>query len=173
MGHEAEVLAALIERAASAPVRLVGHSDGGTIALLCAGGRPDLVADVIALAAHSWVEPKCVEAIESMRRRRDSLVPALARFHDHASELFDAWSRVWTSADFAPWDVRPQLAAIECPVTVVQGDHDEYATQLMARSTADAIPNATVTMVSGCGHVIHRDEPDLVVSLASRGGDGT
>src|SRR6188472_2804825 len=42
MGHEAEVLAALIERAASAPVRLVGHSDGGTIALLCAGGRPDL-----------------------------------------------------------------------------------------------------------------------------------
>jgi pimeloyl-ACP methyl ester carboxylesterase len=168
MWHEAEVLATLVERTASEPVTLVGHSDGGTISLLCASARPELVADVIALAAHSWVEPKCVRAIEGMRRHRDSLVRALARFHDHPPDLFDAWSGVWTSPEFASWDVRQELGAVECPVTVVQGDDDEYASELMAWSTAEAIPNATVTMVPACRHVIHRDQPDLVVSLASR-----
>src|SRR5262245_18217458 len=36
MSVEAHALAELLERHAAPPVRLVGHSDGGTISLLCA-----------------------------------------------------------------------------------------------------------------------------------------
>lgn len=167
MAHEAEVLADVIARHAVSPARLVGHSDGGTIALLCAAKRPDLVSDVVALAAHSWVETKCVNAIAALRSEPDTIVPALSRYHRHPAELFEAWSGAWTSAPFASWDVRPQLAAITCPAIVVQGADDEYATEQMAWTTARAIGSpAEVVIVSGCRHAIHRDAPDLVVQLA-------
>jgi pimeloyl-ACP methyl ester carboxylesterase len=169
MSREAEVLSELIGLFGSPPVRLVGHSDGGTIALLCAARHPHLVSDVLALAPHSWVEPKCVEAIRAIRHTRESVVPALARYHDHAAELFEAWSGAWTMPEFASWDVRPQIAAINCPVSVVQGENDEYATERMAWCTARAIgPTAEVVVVPGCRHAIHRHEPDLVVQLAAR-----
>jgi pimeloyl-ACP methyl ester carboxylesterase len=169
MAHEAHVLAALVEQRAAWPVRLVGHSDGGTIALLCAVQRPDLVDGVVALAAHSWVERKCVTAIAALRHRPDGLIKALARYHDHPAALFEAWSGGWTSAAFATWDIRPELQGLTVPTVVAQGDRDEYATDEMLWSTAAAIgANGSAVLLPDCGHGIHRDRPDAVVDLAVR-----
>jgi pimeloyl-ACP methyl ester carboxylesterase len=169
MSREAIVLASVIERCAAPPVRLVGHSDGGTIALLCALARPSLVSGVVTLAAHSWVEHKCRDAIVALRRDPERLIAALARHHAHPAELFEAWSGAWTSAGFTTWDIRPQLGAIGVDVIVVQGDRDEYATDEMAISTSAAIgPRAELMFVADCRHAIHRDRPDVVIDLAAR-----
>jgi pimeloyl-ACP methyl ester carboxylesterase len=170
MTHEADLLARLIEDRASGPVRLVGHSDGGSIALLCATRHPSLVSDVVAVAAHSWVEPKCVAAIAALRRDPASLVAALGNHHAHAPELFEAWSGGWTSAAFASWDIRPLLGAIAVPVAVAQGDADEFATDEMLWATVSAIgTHATALLLHGCRHAVHRDQPDVVVQLACGG----
>jgi pimeloyl-ACP methyl ester carboxylesterase len=170
MSREAVVLGALVERCCDGPVRLVGHSDGATIALLCAAARPDLVTDVVSLAAHSWVEPKCVEAIRALRTSPDDLLAGLARYHSHPAEVFAAWSGVWVGDEFANWDIRPQLAAVAAPTLVVQGDDDAYATEAMATGTAAAIgQNARVQLIAGAGHMLHRDVPGLVVEWALRG----
>jgi pimeloyl-ACP methyl ester carboxylesterase len=174
MSHEAVVLAALIDRVAAGPVRLVGHSDGATIALLCAAERPDLVADVVTLAPHSWVEAKCVEAIAALRADPGGLIAALGRFHVHPAELFEAWSGGWTRPEFASWDIRPRLAAITAPALVVQGDDDAYATEAMVLETAAAIgTNAAARFVPDCGHAIHLDAPELVIALAAGGPGAT
>jgi pimeloyl-ACP methyl ester carboxylesterase len=170
MTREAVVLGALVERCCSGPVRLVGHSDGATIALLCAAQHHDLVTDIVSLAAHSWVETKCVEAIRALRSDPADLLDGLARYHDHPTELFAAWSGAWVSAEFADWDIRPQLAAVVAPTLVVQGVDDAYATRAMATATAAAIgSNARAQMIDGAGHILHRDAPGLVVEWALQG----
>lgn len=167
--REAHVLAALLEQVAGQPVHLVGHSDGGTIALLCAADRPDLVDSVVALAAHAWVEPVCVRAIAALQRAPGGTLVGLGRYHRRPRDLFEAWTGGWTSPGFAHWDIRPVLDRIDAPVLVVQGDRDEYATTDMAWGTAAAIgPSAQVVVVPGGVHALHHQQPGTVVDLVVR-----
>lgn len=145
---------------------VVGHSDGGSIALIQAIDGRERVGAVLALAAHSWVEPVCVESISAMRANRNRLVASLDRFHDHPSELFEAWSGVWVSEEFAHWDIRDRLGAIVVPVIVAQGRDDAYATDAHATETAAAIgANARPELLADLGHILHHDDPDRVVAL--------
>ena len=146
---------------------LVGHSDGGTTALLHAAGG-GTCRGVVALAAHSWVEPCCSEAIIAMRGSSDRIVAGLATNHDAPAELFEAWSNAWVSDAFATWDVRPLLASITAPTLVVQGDQDQYATGAQLTETAAAIgANATMMRLAGVGHIIHHEQPAIVVALVA------
>lgn len=152
---------------------LVGHSDGGTTALLHAAGG-GACRGVVALAAHTWVEKRCSDAIAGMRRRPDRFVTSLATHHDAPAELFEAWSSTWVSDAFATWDIRPMLASITVPALVVQGDRDEYATDAQLTETAAAIgTNATVMRVAGARHVIHHEEPAVVTALVAEFYDRT
>lgn len=144
---------------------LVGHSDGGSIALLYAAMRP--VAAVASIAAHTFVEPICSGAIIEMRANTDRIVKGLGRHHAHPAELFEAWSGVWVSDEFQAWDIRPELSAITVPTVVAQGTNDEYATDAMVHDTVNAIgPNARAHFIADRGHLVHYEDPDPVVALA-------
>lgn len=168
MHREADVLAALLDELAITSPLLVGHSDGGSIALLHAATEPDRCAGLVAIAAHTWVEQVCVDAIAAMRARPEPIVAGLARAHDAPAAVFEAWSGSWTSDAFRSWDIRDQLATIECPTLVVQGDADEYATDAQVTATVDAIgDNASAMRLDGIGHVVHHQAPDLVVDIVA------
>ena len=80
--------------------------------------------------------------------------------------MFEAWSGVWVSDSFAPWDIRPRLATIDVPTLVTQGVNDEYATESQATDTAAAIgANATCRLLDGVGHLLHHQDPGLVVDV--------
>src|SRR5690606_17770344 len=116
------VLAALgIER----PV-LVGHSDGGSIALIAAAG-PVRARAVATIAPHVFVEPVTVEAIARTRAawRAEGLAERLGRYHADAAATFDGWTGVWLSDEFADWNIEALLPAIDCPVLAIQGDADQ------------------------------------------------
>ncbi|MEL6892932.1 MAG: alpha/beta hydrolase [Actinomycetota bacterium] len=164
--HEAVVLADLLDSVGAEQPVLVGHSDGGSISLLAAAEAGVVAAGVVSLAAHSWVEQVCVDAIAEMRETPDRFVAGLARHHEHPAAVFEAWSGVWTGDDFRPWDVRGSLATITAPVHVVQGEADEYASPEHVAATVDAIgPNARGTLLPGRGHLLHHEAPDVVVEL--------
>ena len=175
--HEADVLADLLQRLDIVTPFIVGHSDGGSIALLhalkAAGPsgvveQPITCSGLVGLAPHSFVEPICVEAIAAMRANPDRTIQALAPFHRDPEATFEAWSGVWVSEEFGRWDIRPRLSTIDVPTWIVQGDADRYATEAQLHSTVEAIgDNATGVALDGFGHLIHHDDVETVVQLVS------
>ncbi len=164
---EARVFADLLRAMSIERPLVVGHSDGGSIALLHAATGGDC-RGLIVLAAHSWVETACTEAITAMRQSADRFVAGLEPHHDDPRALFDAWSSVWVSREFSSWDIRPLLESIEVPTLVAQGDLDRYATDAQLTEMAAAIgPNATIERLAGVGHIIHHEQPTAVMSLVA------
>ena len=170
---EARRLAELLEHTGANDPLLVGHSDGGSIVLLHAagGGRG---RGAVALAAHSWVEAAAVAEIDRLRGQSAAVVGGLAKHHEHPAALFEAWSGAWVGASFGTFDIRPELSRITMPTTIVQGRDDEFATDAQAELTAAAIgPDAVCRLLPGVRHLLHHDDPDLVVDLVLEAASST
>ncbi|MFK8022410.1 MAG: alpha/beta fold hydrolase [Ilumatobacter sp.] len=165
--HEAERLDAVLEHVGAQRPLVVGHSDGGSIALIAAMNGVDM-SGLVSIAAHTWVEGVCRAAIVDMRAETTRFTFGLSRHHHHPAALFEAWSGVWVSREFGRWDIRPELHAITVPTVVAQGDHDEYATDAMVTDTVAAIgDNATAHFIAGGKHIVHHHDPDAVVDLVA------
>ena len=168
MARQALVLGQLLGTLSIERPVLVGHSDGGSIALLHAANQPDQVLSVVALAAHTFVETRCTDSIAALRMEPRALIVALGRHHGDAAAVFEAWSGGWLQSGFQDWDIRPLLAKVKCPVLVVQGVDDEYATQAMYHLTLDALASSNLLegqLLPGVRHGLPRENPDLVLRL--------
>ena len=86
---------------------LVGHSDGGTIALNYAASDPEPLRAVVTLAAHAINEPICVSAIRQAREAfaAGDLRQRLQKYHgDNTDGAFHHWSDAWVAPGFEPMD---------------------------------------------------------------------
>lgn len=161
--EQAGLLASVLDRLEIVDPFLVGHSDGGSISLIHAASGA-AVQGIVALAPHSFVESVCVSAISAMRAEPTRIVRSLVPYHANAAAVFEAWSGVWVSEEFGRWDIRDRLASITCPILVLQGDADDYATDEQLWSTVEAIGNsASGELLPGLGHLIHHQRVDIVV----------
>lgn len=166
---EAAFLARLLGHLGVERPLLVGHSDGGSIALLAAAEGHLTPRGILTLAAHSWVEQLCYDSIVEMRADAAGISARLARSHDAPAALFEAWSGVWVSAQFRDWDMRPALHTIDVPTLVAQGSADEYACQEHPMVTAESIgANATSELLPGLGHLLHHEDPAMIIDLIVR-----
>ncbi|MGI4816269.1 MAG: alpha/beta fold hydrolase [Janthinobacterium lividum] len=140
---------------------LVGHSDGGSIALLYAATFPDALAGAIVLAPHVFVEDISVESIAQARIAYEttSLRDKLARYHDDVDSAFRGWNDIWLDPAFRSWNIEQSLASISCPLLALQGFQDEYGTMAQMDSIAAHVPQAVVVKLQACGHSPHRDAP--------------
>jgi pimeloyl-ACP methyl ester carboxylesterase len=144
---------------------LVGHSDGGTIALYYAAQNPRQVICLVTIAAHIYVEPKMVpgilrvkQAFDSDERFRKGMQLAHGRKYE---EVFHNWFDGWHRIESLRWDMRPILNQISCPVLVVQGDEDEHASPQHARDIADGIPGAELWLIQGAHHMLLNENASL------------
>ncbi len=145
---------------------LVGHSDGGSIALIAAGSGSVVPDGVLVIAPHIYVEDECAAGIVAIAANRDAIVAGLARYHADPGSTFDAWNHVWLDPDFQRWDIGEYLPTIPCPVLAVQGDRDEYATDAMIVGIDRTVPHSRgAVLVPDCGHIAHRDQPGPVTDL--------
>ena len=81
-----EVLPALLENFKISNPLLIGHSDGGTIALIHASQFP--VAGCVVMAPHVMMEDISVQAISHARDHFEKLKPKLAAFHKDVDVAF-------------------------------------------------------------------------------------
>ena len=160
------ILAALdIER----PV-LVGHSDGGSIALIHAGAFPDAVAGLVLMAPHVFVEDCSIEAIGEARRAFDSggLDKRLARWHRDAAGTFDAWNLAWLDPRFRGWNIESYLPKVTAPLLAFQGEADPYGTRAQTDRIARQVSGpAEIVLLADCGHAPWREAPETVMPAMS------
>jgi pimeloyl-ACP methyl ester carboxylesterase len=162
-----EVLPALLDAlGVREPVWLLGHSDGGSIALLYAAALADRTEGAIVLAPHIVVEELSVASIEKAREayRTTDLRARLARHHDDPDSAFWGWNDIWLHPSFRNWSIAREVAAITCPLLAVQGLDDEYGTLEQIRGIARARPMKTRLLeLPDCGHSPHRDQPQALI----------
>jgi pimeloyl-ACP methyl ester carboxylesterase len=140
--HEAlEAVPALADALGVERAILVGHSDGGSIALIHAGAFPERVQALAVMAPHAFVEEEALGGIREavVAWRTTDLPTRLGRYHADANRVFLDWSGTWLSVGFRDWNIAGSLAGIRCPILAIQGEEDEYGTlrqiELLARTS--------------------------------------
>jgi pimeloyl-ACP methyl ester carboxylesterase len=157
-------LRAICDQLELKPVSLVGHSDGGTIALYFSALYPERVAALVVVAAHVYVEQKMESGILGVRtayERDERFRAGLRRLHgEQAQQVFYNWFDGWRREENLNWDMRPQLGRITSPALVIQGLEDEHATPQHARDIVASIPKAELWLVPGARHMLPQEMPD-------------
>lgn len=177
MHEEARMLPAILDAAGIPRAHLLGHSDGGSIALIAAAEHPARVDTLLLEAPHVFVEDVSVASIVQTTAafRETDLRERLARHHRDVDLAFFGWSDVWLDPAFRQWNLEGFLPAVSCPMLLVQGEADEYGTLAQVDAIASQVRGPVERLVlPDCGHAPHRDQRDRVISamaafLRSRG----
>jgi pimeloyl-ACP methyl ester carboxylesterase len=162
------VLPAVMDALGLGSADLVGHSDGGSIALIAAAMRPDRVRSITALAPHVIVEARTRQGIRALPAPGSDhgFGRMLAQRHDDIGVAYSAWRALWLSHAMAEWDITPLLPGIFCPVRLVQGGADEYGTfrQIDLIETLVSSPSVSALRIDDAGHEIHKSRPEAVLA---------
>lgn len=144
---------------------LLGHSDGGSIALLHAAHAPQRVSACIVMAPHILVEEFGLTSIREARQayQQGDLRLRLARHHDDVDSAFYGWNDIWLAPEFPQWRITSELKHIAAPVLAIQGEDDPYGTMAQIDGIADGLPGTQLVKLPGCGHSPHRDQPEPVI----------
>lgn len=145
---------------------LIGHSDGGSIALIHAGSDARPVGAVVTLAAHVLVEEISVASIAEAKTAYETtdLRTRLARYHADVDSAFRGWNRIWLAPEFRDWNIEEYLPRIRCPVLAIQGVDDEYGTMEQMRRIGTGVEDAKLISLQNCRHSPHRDQPEAVLN---------
>lgn len=154
-----EVLPRVLEVCHVRRAVLIGHSDGGTMALMYAARHPGPALGIITEAAHVFVEEVTREGIRQALTayRTGDLKARLQKYHGPGLDaLFRRWTDTWLSDLFAAWNVEALLDKVHCPVLAIQGEADEYGTTAQVASIVEkAGGRSEAFIVPACRHVPH------------------
>jgi len=143
---------------------LFGHSDGGSIALIHAGGAGRPPAGVIVIAPHVMVEDISITSIQAAKQVYDTgLREKLGRYHADPDSAFWGWNDVWLNPEFRAWNIEEFLPHVICPVLAIQGEDDEYGTTEQIERIARLAPDVELLKLQDCRHSPHRDQPKAVI----------
>lgn len=143
---------------------LFGHSDGATIALMYASKYLQNLKAVISIAHHIVIEQKTIEGVKKAIEayKNGKLKNSLLKFHGKKTDkMFQDWADASIcSYDF---DMSDELKKITAPVLAIQGDNDQYGTNLQLELIEKNISNSKTLLVENCDHYPQRRYPDLVI----------
>jgi pimeloyl-ACP methyl ester carboxylesterase len=149
-----------------------GYSVGGAMAVATAGQMPESCPALVTMAAQAFVEDLTVVGLEEAQRTfsADDQIERLARYHGaKARWVLSAWIDTWLSPEFAGWTLDADLARVHCPLLALHGENDEYGSlvhpQRITRLTQGP---SEMVIVPDCGHVPHREQPEVVLQAVGR-----
>lgn len=163
----AEETIALLEHLGP-PAHLVGHSDGGIVALKVALRRPDLLGRIVAVGAnyhHDGLMPQLNLSADGPHFQEWAV-----RFgerspdgFEHAREVYDKTLRLFATQ---PTMTLSELATIRVPTLIMVGDDDSMS----LRHTTDmyeAIPGAQLAIVPGTSHAVLKEQTKVSARIIS------
>lgn len=142
---------------------LVGHSDGGSIAIVYAGGTPAVpLRGLITAAAHVFCEQLSVDSIEDAKKQYEAknLRQKLLKYHGaNTTCAFRGWNDVWLHPDFMNWNIEEYLSGIKVPMLAIQGKDDQYGTRAQIQAIKQKTGPATKTLLlPDCRHAPHAEQ---------------
>ncbi|MBB3064752.1 alpha/beta fold hydrolase [Limibacillus halophilus] len=165
-----EVLPRVLDRAGVQEAVLIGHSDGGSIALIHASAdAAGRVKAIVTLAAHVFNEELSIQGIREAREAFETgdLRDRLEKYHGaNVDCAFYGWNDTWLSAGFRDWNLEAFLPDIEVPALILQGAEDQYGTPFQVAAIVAGIGfSASSALIPDCGHAPHLEQPEVTVAL--------
>jgi pimeloyl-ACP methyl ester carboxylesterase len=162
-----EVLPALLRQHGIEKPVLVGHSDGGSIALIHASRHP--VTKLVLLAPHVFVEDLSVASIAEARETFETtdLRDRMARYHRDAEATFRLWNDIWLAPEFRDWNIEDVLGAITAPVLAIQGEHDQYGTLAQIDAIENGVSGPFERVLLDARHAPHLEAPEETLEAAA------
>jgi pimeloyl-ACP methyl ester carboxylesterase len=166
-----EVLPKLLDQIGFRRGLLLGHSDGGSIAAIYAGGLADhRIEGIVLIAPHFVVEDVSVASIAEIKAAYENteLRQKLARWHKDVDNAFYGWNGAWLDPKFRSWDISDYLAYIRVPIALIQGEMDQYGTiRQVEIAQEECYCPVEATLIKGAGHSPHRDAAGQIVDAIS------
>ncbi len=162
-----DMLPGLLERhGIEAPI-LVGHSDGGSIALIHASKHP--VTGLVLLAPHVFVEDVSLASIAEARDTfaTTDLGERMARHHRDPEATFRLWNDIWLAPEFRDWNIEDVLGDVSAPVLAIQGEHDQYGTLAQIDAIEAGVAGPFARAVLDARHAPHLEAPDETLHAAT------
>lgn len=169
--REEKLLSGLIGKLSLKKYYLLGHSEGGSLALIHAARHPAGLLKVITLSANTQEESCITPGIEKVRieyeKPGSKLKKALQKYHGiHCDEVFYAWCDTWTAGFFQSWNIKKELKLIQVPVLAFHGRNDQYTSLQQVENIRQLVPGQKeVHILDHCSHHPHFDYPGKVVEV--------
>lgn len=166
MHREAELLPVLHRQLGLPRAHWLGHSDGGSIALIGASWYPELAASLILEAPHVFVEEVTVSSIATIGASytASGMGERMQRYHADPDHIFRKWNDIWLEPAFRDWNIEALLSRISAPALLIQGRDDEYGTMEQLDRIAAVLPATQRLALDDCGHSPHRDQEAVVIA---------
>jgi len=167
-----EILPLILETAGIRECILIGHSDGGSIAFIYAGGTPaELLRGLITESAHVFCEEISVRSIQQAKVDfiYGELRKKLHKYHGPNTDCaFWSWNCPWLHPDFLYWNIEEYLSRIRVPLLAIQGEDDQYGTVRQLEAIARGAGDSTeIKLLPSCGHAPHEDCTEMVLNYMS------
>ncbi|MEM7196275.1 MAG: alpha/beta hydrolase, partial [Pseudomonadota bacterium] len=164
-------LPAILDAARIGSHVLLGHSDGGSIAVIGAASRSESQSDqlkaIMLFAPHFFVEDISLHSIREAGLRYDDELRARLQFYhgDNVDVAFKGWHDAWMTPEFADWNIEEELRAVHVPLLMLQGEQDEYGTRRQIDAVVDAgLSRSYTVLIPECRHSPHFDQKETVLS---------
>jgi len=159
-------LAAWLEHAEVDRPVLVGHSLGGTVALVVAANRPDLVGGLV------LVDAPAVPIGRGMARSLASVIRSTRQEPNRSwgNTFGDVWRMrphvLWRACrDILSTDASPYLTGLDGRVRLIWGELDRIVPLAIAERMMALLPSADLRIVPGAGHSPMEEAPQRFVAL--------
>jgi valacyclovir hydrolase len=167
---DARSFTALLHHLGVEPAYLFGFSDGGEVALLMGILAPNTVRSIVAWGAAGSLSDPDGQLLGTLADVVDNPIPPLQPFRDYlitaygesnARAMTQSLAGAYRDIIAAGGDISLSKAgSITCPVLLIVGEHDFFATPALVAQLAARIPSAETIEVEGVGHDVHNARPE-------------
>ena len=166
MHREADLLPVVHDALGLERAHWLGHSDGGSIALIAAARYPALVSSLILEAPHVYVEKLTLSSIAQIAAgfANSDMGERMKKYHRDPSSMFHRWTEIWLNPAFLEWNIEEVLSDLTVPVLLIQGLDDQYGTLDQLARIEASLSETERLELSGCGHSPHHERTDAVLT---------